>query len=148
MKNVFIWVIVILVLAAGAFWYMNRPGPDAEMPASQEEEALQSTVVALGAQNDSGMSGVATLTDMNGSTLVALDLAGAPEGVAQPAHIHTGSCADIGGVVYPLEFPVNGISETLLSVSLDTILADLPLALNVHKSPEEANVYVACGDLI
>ena len=114
---------------------------------SQSGGSSQSIVVAMSAQNDSGMTGEATLTAMDGSTLVELDLAGAPEGIVQPAHIHTGSCANIGGVVYPLTFPMNGVSETTLNVSLDALLAQLPLALNVHKSPEEANIYVACGDL-
>lgn len=145
MKNVIIGVVVVLILVVGAVWYMNRPASEGETPAGLE--APQSMVVALSAQNDSGMSGSATLTGMNGSTLVELELTGAPAGVAQPAHIHTGSCVDIGGVVYPLKFPVDGTSETTLDVSLDAILAQLPLALNVHKSPEEANIYVACGDL-
>ena len=111
------------------------------------QSGSQSIVVALSAQNSSGMNGTATLTDMDGSTLVELNLTGAPADIAQPAHIHTGSCATIGGVVYPLTSPVNGVSETTLGVSLEAILAGLPLALNVHKSTAESNVYVACGDL-
>ena len=150
MKNILIWVVVVIVLGAGVIWYVNQSAK--ETPATQEEEqeeqeAPQSVVVSMSEQNDSSMSGVATLTDMNGSTRVALTLIGAPEDVSQPAHSHTGSCADIGGVVYPLEFPVNGVSETTLAVSLDDILGQLPLALNVHKSPEEAAIYVACGDI-
>ena len=153
MKNVYIWVIVVLLIAAGLFWYMNRPAEetpatqDQETPVTQDEETPQSMVVALSTQNASGVSGTATLTEMNGSTLVKLDLAGSPEDVAQPAHIHTGSCAEIGDVVYSINSPVNGMSETTLAVSLDTILAGLPLALNVHKSEAEVSVYVACGDL-
>lgn len=151
MKNTIIWIIVILVIIVGVFWYTNRSTEEVPTPITQEEEqeeAPRSFVVALSAQNDSGMTGTATFTDVDGSTLVELDLTGAPEEVVQPAHIHTGSCADIGGVVYPLESPVNGISETTLNVSLDNILGQLPLALNVHKSPEETDIYVACGDLI
>jgi hypothetical protein len=151
MKNTVIWIIVILVLVVGVLWYMNRPTEEVPAPASsgqEEVEVPRSFVVALSAQNDSGMSGTATFTEVDGSTLVELDLTGAPEEVVQPAHIHTGSCADIGGIVYPLESPVNGISETTLNVSIDNILAQLPLALNVHKSPEETDIYVACGDLI
>jgi hypothetical protein len=144
MKNIVVWGIIILILVAGIFWYMNR---QTETPLSLEDAAQESSVVTLSAQNDSGMSGVATLTGMNGNTFVELNLTGAPVDVTQPAHIHTGSCADIGGVVYPLIFPVNGISQTTLTVPLDTILANLPLALNVHKSAAEASVYVACGDL-
>jgi len=134
MQNKIIWIVVAVVVLGGVYWFMNQSGS-------------QSIVVALSAQNSSGMNGTATLTDMDGSTLVELALSGAPAGIEQPAHIHTGSCAEIGGVVYPLTSPVNGVSETTLNVSLDAILAQLPLALNVHKSAAEANVYVACGDL-
>jgi len=142
MQNKIIWVVVAVIVLGGIYWFMNQE------PASQPApEASEPVIVTLSAQNDSGMSGTATLTDMDGSTLVVLVLAGAPAGIAQPAHIHTGSCAEIGGVVYPLTFPVNGVSETTLGVSLETILAQLPLALNVHKSAEEVSVYVACGDL-
>ena len=134
MNKTVIWIVVAVVVVGGIYWYMNQGGS-------------QSVVVAMSAQNNSGMSGTATLIDMNGSTLVKVNLTGAPAGATQPAHIHTGSCANIAGVVYPLTFPVGGVSETTLDVSLDAILAQLPLALNVHKSAEEVSVYVACGDL-
>ena len=134
MQNKIIWIVVAIVVLGGIYWFMNQGGS-------------QPVVVALSAQNNSGMNGTATLTSMGGSTLVELALTGATTDIVQPAHIHTGSCATIGGVVYPLEFPVNGVSATTLNVSLEAILAQLPLALNVHKSVEEASVYVACGDL-
>src|SRR3989344_5909031 len=138
MNKTVIWVIVAILVVGGIYWLMNQE------PASQVSEPV---VVALSAQNDSGMNGTATLTDMGSSTLVKLALTGAPADIVQPAHIHTGSCATIGGVVYPLTFPVNGVSATTLDVSLEAIMAQLPLALNVHKSVEEVSVYVACGDL-
>src|SRR3989338_2289673 len=137
MQNKVIWIVVAILVVGGIYWYMNQSGGSSD-----------SIVVALSAQNDSGMNGTATLTSMGESTLVELALTGAPAGIVQPAHINTGSCATIGGVVYPLEFPVNGVSATTLNVSLDAILAQLPLALNVHKSAEEVSVYVACGDLM
>ncbi|MCR4325344.1 MAG: CHRD domain-containing protein [Patescibacteria group bacterium] len=146
MKNGIIWVIVVVVVGAGIIWFMSQ-STEGVPGAQEEQEAPQAIIVSLGEQNDSGMSGFANLTAVEGSTNVVLTLTGAPEGVVQPAHIHTGSCAEIGGVVYPLEFPVNGVSETTLAVSLDAILGQLPLALNVHKSAEEVSVYVACGDI-
>lgn len=149
---------MVLAVIAGIFWFLNRPETDIETFESETSDTETfvvpgpakplSLVVTLDGQNESGMSGSAALTRLNGQTVVELTLIGAPEGVAQPAHIHTGTCADIGGVVYPLTSPVGGMSATTLDVSLDDILAGLPLALNVHKSPEEADVYVACGDLV
>lgn len=143
MKNTIIWIVVILVLVLGFFWYTSQTDKDVMV-----EEESQSMTVVLEVQNDSGVSGSATLTEVDGNTLVELDLAGSPEGVAQPAHIHAGSCAEIGDVVYPLESAVGGLSETTLNVALATILEGLPLAINVHQSAEEVDIYVACGDLV
>ena len=109
MNKTVIWIVVAILVVGGIYWFMNQE------PAS---EVSGPVVVALSAQNDSGMNGTATLTDMGGSTLVDLALTGAPADIVQPAHIHTGSCATIGGVVYPLPFPVNGVSATTLHVSL------------------------------
>jgi len=100
-----------------------------------------------------------------------------------PAHIHDGTCADIGGVVYPLnnltaemDFeatpdldtdldspatpvldradsmdPTSGesghaFSSTIVDASLDDLLAS-PHALNVHESVENAQNFIACGDI-
>lgn len=38
-------------------------------------------------------------------------------------------------------------SQTELEVSLLDLEEQMPLAINVHKSVEEASVYVSCGDL-
>jgi plastocyanin len=67
--------------------------------------------------------------------------------VPQPAHIHLATCTKIGGVKYPLTNIENGSSVTTLAVSIDDLLKDLPLAVNVHKSATAATVYVACGDI-
>lgn len=122
---------------------------EAAQKALERQEAEVALVVDLSEQNSSGESGVARLVSLaNGTrTKVSLELSGAPEGVRQPAHIHLGSCPEVGGVKYPLVFPVNGKSETVLEVSLEQLKAELPLAINVHKSASEAAVYVACGDM-
>jgi hypothetical protein len=146
MKNTIVWIVLIIVVIAGIAWLTNRP--TVEAPVSQNETAApEPTVIVLNEQNSSGMSGTATFTEMNGSTLVKINLAGAPATGAQPAHIHTGSCANIGGIAYPITSLVNGTSETTINESLGAIMAKLPLALNVHKSAEEISVYMACGDL-
>lgn len=146
---------VVVVVILGVFLSMNRTSR--ETPPSEgileretpidETESPRGTVVLLDIQNNSGESGIATLSESDGKTLVTLALDGAPAGVTQPAHIHTGSCETIGGVKYPLTFPIDGVSETLLGVSFDQLLGELPLAINVHKSVAEASVYVSCGDV-
>lgn len=170
-------VAVLAVVAAAVWWMANPDGgsqltpvtengangllPDEQgvlpgdgfsngrIPMFDEEERSKptETVVILEELNASGQSGTATLTALNGQTRVTLDLAGNPAGVAQPAHIHVGVCPDVGTVRYPLESPVDGRSETVIDVSLVDLLDQLPLAINVHKSPQEAAVYFACGNI-
>lgn len=119
-------------------------------PVPNDQNLTQpSIIVSLTAQNNSGEEGSATLVALEGGkTKVTLNLAGAPADIAQPAHIHSGSCANLGEVLYPLTSPVNGQSETTLNVALaEGILNRLPLSVNVHKSSSEVNIYYACGDI-
>ena len=124
-----------------------RKGLERAIEASQASSVTKELTVNLMAQNNSGESGTAVLTEKNGKTEVKLRLEGALKGVTQPAHIHSGSCSTLGAVKWPLTFPVNGKSETTLDISLDQLRAELPLAINVHKSAAEPAVYVSCGDL-
>lgn len=108
--------------------------------------AQQAVTVQLTPQNNSGISGTATLTPMGQQTRVELKLNGAGAG-PQPAHIHEGTCTNLNPAPkYPLTNVVNGSSETTLNIPLSTIQA-AQLAVNVHKSPQEITVYVACGDI-
>lgn len=85
-----------------------------------------------------------------------------------PAHIHRGSCDDLGDVVFPLSSVGPGvmtdgtptaegmlgsanavpvaISVTTVDVTLDELLAG-DYAINVHQSDREIESYVACGDI-
>lgn len=83
---------------------------------------------------------------MNGGrTTVRLELANAPRG-PQPAHVHSGTCADLGSVRYPLTSVENGTSESTVDESLENLLAG-QFAVNVHKSAAEASTYVSCGEI-
>lgn len=109
--------------------------------------AQQPITVQFSAQSNSGMSGTAVLTPMGSQTKVTLNLQGGTAGVAMPAHIHPGTCATLDPKpAYPLTNVQNGMSETTVNVSIDQIRA-APHAINVHKSPQEASVYVACANL-
>ena len=151
-KTILVLLILILLGAGGYYLYANRSTlysptstPSDTTPATTTTG--EKTTFTLKEQNNSGESGTATLEETAGKVKVTLNLTGAPAGVTQPAHIHTGTCANIGGVLYPLTFPVDGVSETTLNVTLAQLKEQMPLALNVHKSQAEASVYYSCGDL-
>ena len=103
--------------------------------------------VQLNEQNGSGESGTATFTiNDDGTTHVALQVTGGGTD-PQPAHIHEGTCDDLDPQpAYPLADVVNGSSETDVNISLDDLTLS-SYAVNVHKSAEEVDMYVACGDI-
>jgi plastocyanin len=92
---------------------------------------------------------------------------GAPGATAQegdephPAHIHTGTCEELGDIVAPLNdvtleegggvegaesaIPAQ-VSETEIELGLADILA-APHAVNVHESQAEIENYISCGDI-
>lgn len=124
-------------------------------PGNAEESSLiaprvstiRQLVVRLSEQTSSGETGTAVLTAEGQTTRVNLQLVGAPTSGPQPAHIHAGACPSPGAVKYPLASPVNGYSDTVLDVSLATLLSQRPLAINVHQSKEMATRYVSCGNV-
>jgi hypothetical protein len=103
--------------------------------------------VPLAAQNDSGQDGDATLSEVDaGTTRVVIDVGNAPAN-PQPAHIHRGSCENLDPEpAYGLENVVNGKSTTEVNVAMEDLVGQ-GFAVNVHKSADEAQVYVACGDI-
>jgi len=104
--------------------------------------------VKLEAQNNSGQDGVATLMPEGNKTKVVIEIPNAPSGVAQPAHIHLGTCDKLDKAPkWNLEAVKGGRSVTMVPVSLDTILKD-KAAINIHKSAAEAQIYVSCGNII
>lgn len=155
-RNILIGVVVAVVLVVGFLLLSNSqktssPEPAVTTPTTQDTASPSATVndvvVTLLEQNSSKESGTATLREVDGKVIVSLNMVGAPEGVAQPAHIHVGSCPDVGAVKYPLTNVMNGMSETTIDVTLDQLRSQLPLGINVHKSQPEASVYISCGDL-
>jgi|SRR3954469_16159860 len=107
----------------------------------------QSITVDLSGQNNSGVTGTATLTDLGGGKMrVEMRVSGTGSG-PQPAHIHEGTCAQLNPAPkFALAEVVNGASRTDVDGSLQTVLAS-PHAIHLHKSPDELPVYVACADI-
>ncbi len=118
-------------------------GDDDSDGAAAEGEVV---TVTLDEQNGSGQSGTAELTAAgDAQTTVVLELSNPPDN-AQPVHIHTGACADLGDVAFPLTNLEGGTSETTVDVSL-TDLQGGGYAINAHESEENIQNYVACGDI-
>lgn len=116
--------------------------PAGATPASQ----AQTITVNLAAQGGSGVSGTATLTDLGGRTRVVVRVTPAGN-TNMPAHIHLGTCANLNPQPrWPLTNVTNGESITEVPASLAEITSS-QTAINLHKSPQEASVYVACGDI-
>jgi hypothetical protein len=98
------------------------------------------------AQNNSGETGTATLFDGAKGLIVKLRMSGGA--VDQPAHIHKGTCEKLDPKpTYPLKIVHDGTSETTIPDVTLAMLAKGTYAINVHKSPTEVPIYVACGNL-
>ncbi len=126
---------------------MPVPGTDTEeTEVMTEPTTLQ---VTLGELNKSGQSGQAVITEIGTSTLkIIVNLTGKPSTIAQPSHIHIGSCPNPGTVKYPLTSVDNGAAQTEIpNMTLAQLLSELPLAINVHKSETDAKTYVSCGNI-
>ncbi len=109
--------------------------------------APSTVTVHLTAQNNSGQSGTATLTQQGSDVVVSLTMMGIPGGVAEPAHIHPGTCAKLNPAPkYPLTNATNGTTTTTIhNVMLSSLLGG-NYAINVHNA-KNLSIYVACGDI-
>jgi len=108
--------------------------------------AAGTQIFALHAQNGSGEDGAVILTPLGDSTRVEVAIANAPAGAIQPAHFHTGPCATLGKVIYPLKAVDQGYGVSVIKVSIDKLVGQ-GLAVNVHKSGAEIGVYTSCGNI-
>lgn len=135
MKKNLLIVILGLAVLVGAIYLvkMNQP---------------KVAVATLNSQNNSGQAGTATIVNTpDGKALVKVTLFGVTAGVSQPSHIHKGTCDNLGDVKYPLNNVLNGNGETAIDVPVGALVREMPLAVNVHKSINQANVYTSCGNL-
>jgi hypothetical protein len=110
-----------------------------------------------------------------GGTLLLTAMTFGAGAAAQPAeghpgHIHAGSCAQLGGVVYPLSDvgpgatkdgtpeaagQAVGYTKDIYPVEMSVTTVDAPLsaiadgnhAINVHESAAKIQNYIACGNI-
>ncbi|HET9660944.1 MAG TPA: CHRD domain-containing protein [Thermomicrobiales bacterium] len=130
------------IVAAFAFALLALASFPAARSMAQDE-----VVVPIAELNDSGVSGDASLTDNgDGTTTVDILVVGATGG--HPAHIHSGTCTELGDVVYPLtDVNARGESVTVIDVPLADLQTAGPYAINIHLSADEIGTYVACGEI-
>lgn len=153
------FVIGIIIYAIVYFFFLNKDGynsnqssmqyasPSPSVTVPSPSAMMAAIILPLAEVNTSGESGTTTLEEVDGKTKITITLTGFTKDVEQPAHIHIGECPGVGAVKYPLTNVVNGESITLLPVTLEDLKKQLPLAINIHKSQAEVNVYTACGPL-
>jgi hypothetical protein len=107
--------------------------------------------VPMAPENNSGQSGTATLVEDGDVLQVTLELTAGNATGPQAAHIHTGTCAELGGPLHGLTNVVDGRSVTRIEpvegvpVRLQALL-ETPHAINIH-SADNVQVYVSCGDI-
>jgi Cu/Zn superoxide dismutase len=129
---------LLLLLAA---WVL------AMVPGGAAVAADDSVTVTMNAQNGSGEDGTATITAAGANAVTVVVKLSNGTATAQPAHIHTGSCANLDPTPkYPLTNVVNGDSTTTVNVALSDLTTG-GFAINVHKSAAEVSTYVSCGDI-
>jgi hypothetical protein len=147
---VIILVVVIAVAGALILSRNNTPTTTTNNITSTTDTTETTTVTSytftLTEQNGSGQNGTVLLEEVGSQVRVTISLSN-PTTIAEPAHIHTGSCPTPGAVVFPLENVENGTSVTMINTSLADLEAQEPLAVNIHKSAAESGTYYACGDL-
>lgn len=120
------------------------PTPEALIGTAGEIEIPLETIEKSGVEQ----SGTAILKEESGKVIVSIEVNHPIEVTdPQPIHIHKGACPGVGAIAYPLTSLQDGVSETVLDVTLEDIKKQLPLAINIHKSLKEATVYTACGNI-
>jgi hypothetical protein len=112
-----------------------QPGDGGDLPPDTVQIAL------AGDQPGSAFVG-----HFDGTTFVVVNIDPGAEGAIQPAHIHTGTCASPGPIVYPLASVVDGNSFTQFSVPPGDLL-DNNYIVNVHLSADAIGTYVSCAAL-
>lgn len=121
-----------IAVAASAMQHMHAAGP---------------VTVQIAAENGSHQSGSATLVQRGSAVVVTVTMSGIPHGVAEPTHIHPGTCTHLNPTPrYPLANSRDGSTTTTLpNVSLSSLTGG-HYAINVHDAQHLAR-YVACGNI-
>ena len=100
----------------------------------------------------SRVSGAATLTAQGGQTMVTVRITGGTPNSTHPNHIHSGSCANIGGIVHELNIlstdaQGNATATTLVNAALPSLTGG-NFSVQAHAGPGMPTPGVTCGTIV
>lgn len=144
------------VLSVAAALLLAGCGGSPSAPASTPTTAGTSTSTTAHATLKHMPNGMATVSfDLASQSLtVKISLIGLAPNSTHPAHIHSGSCANQGAVVYPLQNVIADAHGVGASTTVIQKVTDVPASgwyINVHNgpglSPSEQFLPIVCSDL-
>lgn len=150
MRKIAIIIFVILGIGFLASYQKKSNYKEGLNIPTKAREALKkptSFSIVLNEQGGSGQSGLATFEVKNDVIAVRIRLVGFVPDVTQPAHIHKGTCEEVGEDIFYITPVVNGQTDTNIISDWDELAASFPLVLNVHKSEAEKDIYTSCGQV-
>lgn len=108
----------------------------------------------MNAQNDSGVSGSGQIVKGTNSFTVTIKLTGLAPNSSHVSHLHTGRCAQPGGIAYALVQVIadsSGAATATTTVPVQYLVPGSGWYVNVHHGPDFTEAGYApsdsCGDL-
>ena len=142
--------LALLVLACGSAEAVTvtAPTPFSGSPADSPVSEITETTGRIWLEAPTGVfqTGWATLAEESGSLKIEIQVAPS-EAVAQPVHIHHGTCDQLGVVEHRLKNVIGGHSLTSLPDLSVSDVATGGLAINVHLSFADFSTFTACGEI-
>lgn len=115
-------------------------------PAAAPAAEAPGIPLAFAALGESGVTGTGRLVEEGESSLLTIELHGLPGAGSYNAHIHNGTCAEIGGVAVRLTAVTAGADgHGTSSTTFGTAdLPETPVAVQVHGADGPG---IACADV-
>lgn len=139
-------------VACGSIGANTAPG-QREREREHEEQvnrAFPVIKVTMTERNGSGRNGKAELYDLGAQTKVAITANSTAATGTLYAYIKQGNCGSSGAVKYALNPVINNKSESVIAFSLNRILQDLPLSIELQTSSSSTatSTAIACGNIL
>lgn len=154
LPKAFLWLFCILLLA-GCSNDDNGPGPMEPGP-DPDPDPVVSRTYSLGPVTNPDISGTATFIENDDNTVtIELDLANTTAGGEHPAHIHSNTAVEGGGIVITLGTVDGSSGKSSITISsqddgtpvtYDELL-EFDGYINVHQSTDDLGTLLAQGDI-